>query len=281
MQKLRLLSLALASALFVPATLHAQYADSVVAYTPGTGVSASFTNATSALGAPSVTVNPFSPAFAGSQLVSVGAGGSLTLHLGTSITDDAAHPYGLDFIIFGNSFFTITNGNFSGGGITSGAIGGNNPGPTKVEVSSDGLTWYGLSLALAPSVDGLFPTEGSGSPQLPVNPALTPADFAGLGLSGIRSLYNGSAGGTGFDLAWARDGNGNNVALASASFLRIGVESGKSEIDAVAVVPEPTSMVLFLSGVALLCLFQRKNVVSKQQRSLNPYRPKAEICQAR
>src|SRR5437763_6935301 len=41
-----------------------------------------------------------------------------------------------------------------------------------------------------------------------LNPALTGSDFAGLNLTGVRSLYNGSAGGGGFDLAWARDVNG-------------------------------------------------------------------------
>jgi hypothetical protein len=153
--------------------------------------------------------------------VSVGADGSLTLHLATPVTD-STHPYGIDFIIFGNSFFTITNGNFSGGGITSGVLGGNNTGSTRVEVSADGLNWYGLSLSLVPIVDAAFPTDGSGNPLIAVNPPLGEAHFAGLGLSGIRSRHNGSAGGTGFDLSWARDGDGSSVALLSASFLRIG-----------------------------------------------------------
>ena len=38
-----------------------------------------------------------------------------------------------------------------------------------------------------------------------MNPALTAADFAGQDLAGIRALYNGSAGGAGFSLAWAID----------------------------------------------------------------------------
>jgi hypothetical protein len=111
-----------------------------------------------------------------------------------------------------------------------------------------------LDLSLAPTVGTLFPTDGPGNPQSPVSPALTGSDFAGLNLSGIRSLYNGSAGGGGFDLAWARDGDGNAVDLTSASYVRIDVLSGRTQIDAIAVVPEPAPLTLGLLGVGLLWL---------------------------
>jgi len=65
-------------------------------------------------------------------------------------------------------------------------------------------------------------------------------------------LYNGSAGGAGFDLAWAQDGNGNSVDLPSADYIRIDVLSGRTQIDAVSVVPEPSASALGLMG---LCLF--------------------------
>ena len=72
-----------------------------------------------------------------------------------------------------------------------------------------------------------------GDPQVPVNPTLTNKDFAGLTLAGIRSLYGGSAGGAGFNLAWAQDTNGNYVNLPIARFVRVDVLSGKSQVDAV------------------------------------------------
>jgi hypothetical protein len=100
----------------------------------------------------------------------------------------------------------------------------------------------------------LFPTDGTGNPSIPVNPALTGADFNGLNLGGIRSLYNGSAGGTGFDLSWARDGAGNSVDLQSASFLRIDVLSGRTQIDAISTVPEPTSLAVAVMGAAVISL---------------------------
>src|SRR5436190_1028490 len=168
MSKIRLSLLAFASAMAV-STAFAQYADYVIAYTPGNGVSATFTNPISALGEPSratggsgAAVTPFSPPFRGDQIVSVGAGGSLTLHFNEPIRDDPGHAYGIDFLIFGNSGFVITNGNFAGGGITDGSLLGQNAGTSRVSVSLDGITFYILNPALAPTVDGLFPTDGSG-----------------------------------------------------------------------------------------------------------------------
>jgi hypothetical protein len=235
--KIRSLAMASLFALSVlPAS--AQFATSVVDYNPGTGFAAGFTNPAAALGAPSssASVTPFAPPFSKSQIVSIGTNGWLTLEFNPPIINDPSNPFGLDFLVFGNSFFGITNGNFSGGGITSGAIGGNNTGSTMVEVSADGVNWYTLNPALAPTFDGLFPTDGRGNPRLPVNPALTTNDFGGLGLSGIRALYNGSAGGTGFDVSWAQDTNGYAVDLPIVRYVRLDVLSNKSEVDAVSAV---------------------------------------------
>ncbi len=249
MPKICLSALAVAGA-FLSLNSFAQYADSVVAYTPGTGVSAGYTNPATALGEPARNttgayggpVTPFATAWQTNLVVSVGAGGSLTLRFNTPIRDDPGHPYGIDFIIFGNSGFTITNGNYSGGGITDGSLFGHNTGATRVWVSADGTNFYVLNPLLAPVVDGLFPTESSGNYFQPVNPALRGPDFAGQDLSGIRALYAGAGGGAGFDLAWAQDTDGQSVSLPAARFVRIEVLSGKSEIDAVTALPQQTTV---------------------------------------
>jgi hypothetical protein len=249
MSKLRLFVLALAS-LFVVSKTHAGFADAVIAYDLGSGFASGFTNASTVLGSPAINLNPFSPAFRNTQLLSVGAGGYLTVQFSTPILNDAANPYGLDFSIFGNTGFVITNGNFSGGGITDGSLFGNNPGSTRISVSADNITYYQLNPSLAPVVDGLFPTDGSGNFNLPVSPMLSGSDFAGQGLSGIRSLYNGSAGGMGYDIGWAQDQFGDSIFLPSVNFVRVDVLSGKSEIDAFAAVPEPTTISLTLLAAA-------------------------------
>ncbi|HMH80242.1 MAG TPA: hypothetical protein VK514_08470, partial [Candidatus Acidoferrum sp.] len=197
----------------VPLVACAQFASGVIAYNPGSGFSPNFTNSSAALGAPAsgAGITPFAPPFSTSQIVSIGAGGSLTLQFNAPIINNPANPYGIDTVIFGNSFFLVSSGSGSSA-ITSGAIFTSTV-STRVEVSSDGSTWFTLDPGLAPNVGTLFPTDGSGNAFVPVNPALTSADFNGLNLSGIRSLYAGSAGGAGFDLSWARDGNGNSVDL--------------------------------------------------------------------
>jgi hypothetical protein len=256
MSKLRLFVLALAS-LFVVSKIHAAgFADAVIAYDLGSGFASGFTNASTVLGAPASNLNPFSPAFRNTQLLSIGAGGYLTVQFSTPIANDPGNPYGLDFSIFGNSGFIITNGNFSGGGITDGSLFGNNPGSTRVSVSADNLTFYQLNPSLTPVVDGMFPTDGSGNFNSPMNPFLTGSDFAGQGLSGIRSLYNGSAGGTGFDISWAQDNLGNSVSLPNISFVRIDVLGGKSEIDAFAAVPEPGTVSLAVLATAAFGLIR-------------------------
>src|SRR5262249_5156939 len=145
------------------------------------------------------------------DIVGIGTGGSLTLQFNSPVVNSGANPFGLDFIIFGHAGFEITNNNYVGGGITDGSLftGGN--ANVHVSVSADGTNFYTLDPTKTPVVDGLFPTDGSGNPFVPVNPALTAGDFAGKGLAGIQQLYAGSAGGAGFDLSWAVDGSDQSV----------------------------------------------------------------------
>jgi len=173
-----------------PPSNAAGFADAVVAYNPGTGFAMVFTNASSTLGAPTVTANPFSPPFRTNQIASLGAGGSSRCTW-TALSFIVRRVLRIDFQIYGNSFFVITNGNYSGGGITDGSVYGNGA-STRVEVSADALAWYTLNPRRRRH-RRTFPTDGAGDSQLPVNPALTNADFAGLGLAGMRSLYAGSA----------------------------------------------------------------------------------------
>jgi len=261
MQKQSFLALTLVGALFVPTLVSAQYADSVVSYTSGTGFQSGYTTPASALGGPSRLtpgtfggpVDPFNSPYLSSQLVSLGVGGSLTVQFNSPILNNIANPFGLDFNIFGNAGFVITNAmdenwNYLGTPRTDGSLYGADATGTRVSVSADGIQYFTLNPALAPTVDGLFPTDGSGDFGLPVNPALPGGAFAGLDLVGIRSLYHGAGGGRGFDISWAQDEFGNGVTLASINFVRVDVLAGKAEIDGFAIVPEPASASLVLLG---------------------------------
>lgn len=259
---------AAALAIGLPAA-RAQWATEIVDYRPGVGYATEwgtglgYTDPAAALGEPSrVTpgefggpVDPFSPPYLRTQLVSLGEGGSLTVRFDQPIRNDPLNPYGLDFIVFGAAGFIITNGDYTGGGITDGSVFGDSAGPTHVSVSADGALFFTLDTTRAPGVDGLFPTDGGGDFTRPVNPALTSAAFAGLGLAGIRALYDGAGGGTGFDLAWAVDADGQPVALDEVRFVRVDVLADRAEIDAFAVVapiPEPATWALWVLGGGVL-----------------------------
>jgi hypothetical protein len=248
---------------FIPMPAAAQFADHVIAYSAGTGTSAGYNDPTRALGSPTTFIgyqntDPFNPPFLSSDLVSIGAGGSLTVQFNSPILNSPDHAFGLDFSIFGNAGFVITNGNFSGGGITDGSLFANNTGSTRVWVSADNLNYYLLNPALARVVDGFAPTDAAGDFTRPINPALSQSDFAGKDLAGIRSLYDGSGGGTSYDISWAQDGTGASIFLSSVSYVRVDVLSGKSEIDAFTAVPEPSA--LCLGTIALLLLAGRRMV---------------------
>lgn len=234
------------------------FASAVVSYVPGTNPANGFTNPAAALGAPEVftgegispgVVTPFVPAFGTSEIVSIGAGGSLTLAFQPPILDDANNPFGIDFIVFGNSFFTD-------GAWPTGVCSGLAADGGSVQVSSDGVQWVTVPGVIA---DGLFPTMGftdvgpyspnagqvRSDPHLPIDPVLTLADLQGMSYEQLVSVYAGSAGGTGIDLA--------SVGLASAVAVRIVVPSGfhpNVEIDAVArVVPRVRSADIDSDGI--------------------------------
>lgn len=250
---------ALAGALVSQPASAIQFADTVLSYDPGVGYATDFetglgyTLTETVLGAPNRdtdfgAVQPFNPPFARGELLSLGVGGQVVLQFAAPILNAPEHLFGLDFIVYGSAGF-IDIAYPDGHTDETASLFGQNSGQTVVSVSADNETYYVLDPAFAPTVDTLFPTDGAGSFGVPVDPSLTQADLADKSLAEIRALYNGSAGGTGYDLGWALDENGQSVHLESAQYLRIDVLSGRAEIDAVAAVPEPAAWTFLLAGL--------------------------------
>ncbi|MBN2505527.1 MAG: hypothetical protein JXQ71_02415 [Verrucomicrobia bacterium] len=266
------MTVAVAGTMLAGAARGASYADAVVNYDPGTGAASALNDPAAALGEPSrITsgpyggpVDPFSPPFLGSQIVSVGAGGSLTLQFAEPILNQTSHPFGADFIVFGNAGFVITNAfdpdtfTYLGTPATDGTLFGASSAQTRVSVSDDGLVFFTLDPARAPGVDQLFPTDGLGDFLQPVDPGLSPVDFAGATLEGIRQLYGGSAGGAAFDLGWALDAEGRGVEMPRARYVRIEVLSDKVELDGIGVVAVPEPSAGALAALAGVCVAMRR-----------------------
>jgi hypothetical protein len=242
MKKFSLVLLALAG-IVINSHAVSNFAARVVSYHPGSNFSPGFTNTEAVLGEPSrvnpfgEATDPFNPPYGTNQILSIGEGGSLTIKFDRPVFNTPRKPFGLDFIIFGNTGFIITNdfdpNTFDWIGIpaTDGSTFAHNPGVTRVSISSDGKHFLPLDSDRAPTVDGLFPTDGTGAFDEPVNPELTAQDFAGATLATMRSLYAGSAGGTGYNIGWA-EWRRHRVHLPFIRFVRVEVLQGKAEIDA-------------------------------------------------
>ena len=260
--------------------LASSFASQVVSYTPGSNAQPGYFDPNQALGSPGRTtgsgpfdgdVTPFNAPYAASDVVSIGAGGSLVVRFDHPVADDAANPYGVDLLVFGNSFLGLDFGT----GLADGTLIFTEPG--AIAVSQDGVTWFDVPGLYA---DGsLFPTLAYQDPPgpfdfggtiptsytRPVNPALTAADFAGMTTAQIAALYGGSGGGTGIDLA--------TLGLPWIEYVRVSQlasDAWSTEVDAFADVPEPELATLF--GVALLGW-----LISSRARTRRPS-PRAAGC---
>lgn len=136
------------------------------------------------------------------------------------VKNDPNNPFGIDFIVFGNSFYIGKEGmvapdtNMEDYHIKEVETGGKYPNmePVLVAVSQDGENWY--KYTDGPYADTGFPTNpykwdrqnDTWGDQLdftkPVDPSIDTTDFVGMSVADvIDTYYKDSAGGTGFDLA--------------------------------------------------------------------------------
>ncbi len=95
----------------------------------------------------SMPIVPVYPPFRSFELTWLGEGGSMTLAFNHPVRNDVHNPYGIDFIVFGNSYQVIGGQtswrNEDPRTVTVGPLGGREPG--VVSVSQDGVTWYSFT----------------------------------------------------------------------------------------------------------------------------------------
>ncbi len=162
-----------------------------------------------------MVVVPVYPAWRSFEVVTVGAGGELVLRFNHRISDDKNNLHGVDFIVFGNSNWRIASGGSWGQNsnpetVTVSSTFYKEPG--LVSVSQDGQAWY--RFAEGPYADDFAPTAAYQwdevnnvwaeelDPTQPLDPNLALGDFAGNTVAEIIDIYDGSGGGTGYDIKW-------------------------------------------------------------------------------
>lgn len=188
-------------------------------------------------------------------LLTLNGGGEIIVRFDQPVVDRPANPYGVDFIVFGNTFFTSyaspddsTDMNvceLTGLAFDEPLMVSVSPGYTGQlgEDASNPGTWPWYRYENGPYGDAMFPTQAywwnraaaSWSDALmdftkPVNPAMQNVIAAGgLTAADAIDLYAGSGGGTGFDLAAS--------GFAAIRYVKVeGLDPGFSggEIDALA-----------------------------------------------
>ncbi|MBX3363222.1 MAG: hypothetical protein KF866_00530 [Phycisphaeraceae bacterium] len=187
------------------------WASEVRFYDAGIGVTPGYDDPTAALGEPTRftgegifpgAVTPFNSAWMETEIVSIGRGGSLIVAFDRPIVNDPLNPFGIDLLVFGNSFYFDDDFPHGRAGMLS-ADGG------IIEVSQDGDEWRTIPNAAA---DGLHPTLGYRDLTDPFSPVrgMIETDFTkpvdpsfvatGLTFAEIVAGYDGSGGGTGVDI---------------------------------------------------------------------------------
>jgi hypothetical protein len=195
-------------------------------------------------------------------ITSIPNGGEVIISFDDPIVDDPLNWYGMDFTVYGNASFLTSgfiewNTNLENITITGPEVFAE---PMQVSVSPDQVNWYTYTSTFA---DDLFPTQAfewdfvnnNWGQEMdwtkPVDPTLTGKDFDGLSVAEGIALYQGSAGGTSFDLA--------ESGFSSIRYIRFTGSGG--EIDGVSrvghAVPEQGTIIT-LGVLALLALFKKR-----------------------
>lgn len=147
-------------------------------------------------------------------LVVIEPGGQITVNMGRKIYANTNDPYGVDLIVYGNTFFD----NFSGAvGLVSDATdlstvtfknSANAGHQAIISVSQDGVNWFTYT-----NIPTLFPdqsyrwddtnmiwTAEEMNANKPLNPYLSTNNFAGQTVAGVLDQFTGASGGTGYSL---------------------------------------------------------------------------------
>lgn len=273
-------------ALAAPAMATPFYADFVESYNPGATPAGTLFTPGSALGPPTLVtgaglgfpnvVNPFSPPFEASEIVSIGEGGQLTLRLSNFVLPQSGPEIG----VFTNAGLADATFSFDENAKSAAALVAGDGATTfsidsaHVEVSADGVNFVSLgtvqfSMPTNAYVDVANPFSGTAGSVV--------ADFRQPYTGGLATLADstyaemvttlgGSGGGTWLDISGSGLSQVGWVRFSVADDLNVGTALN-FELDAVSIangaagplVPEPSTWALLaIGGAALGCVVRRR-----------------------
>lgn len=245
------------------------FAEEVVSYVPGTGVT--LNNPEVALGQPAWITgsqpfdgnwSPFNPHWTADNLVQVGYGGHLSLQMERFVDVSSA---GLHLGIWGNTFLAMGSGGratdpavMAGVDVAELAVSQN--GVDFVSIGEVSLAWFGNYWS---DSSGPFSQEPGTIPAdfgQPFSAGL--ADFNGLTYGEILNVLDGTAGGTWIDLS--------STGLEKVGWIRFSgiIEGSTVEICAIsinsdlagAVVPEPATGLMLALGFGGWMIYAKKRL---------------------
>ena len=264
----------LQSTFFVVAASN-DWASEIIEYTPGENVPFGYTNASAALWHASeitdyegsnTAVSVINPPWQNNQIVSVGTGGKLILKMGKRVNnyDEPEHPFGIDLLVYGNTFFVY---DYNEGLPETNTWYTSSEEPAEIWVSADLTNWFIVTNCYA---DALLPTQSidiNGEPSdylYPPSPDLLSNDwFDGTwSYSNTVAVYDGSAGGAPVDLSQLKAADGEATNLSYINYVKIEnpISGNAAEIDAIAAVaemPEP----FYLSFIIYHFLFISRKLI--------------------
>jgi len=217
------------------------YANQVVSYSPGTLSDPSYDNPLAALGPLDAVVGtfgghgngkittyyltPFDPAYSSSDLVEIGAGGSLVLKLAQTASTDG-------YTIGVHTGFGLADADYPNGTNTNPATYINSfLREADVQVSADGVNWGDLGIITFSSPSNI--DAGLGTNPEGLSPGVAPAanpgqpflgslsSFNGLDWQQTLGVLNGSAGGTWLNLSGVETPSG--TAITGVNYIKFSV----------------------------------------------------------
>jgi hypothetical protein len=222
------------------------YAGSVISFSQGIAADPCYNNPYVVLGSPpiadsygysvSITYSPWET----TDVVSLGNGGSITIAFDHPVLNNPVDvEYGIDLLVFGNSFFANDWEN-------DGRIIGTYFEPAKIEVSQDSITYYEIADTFA---DALYPYTASSRNFVHATPS--GIEYMNRQPADVEADFLGGCGGAQVDIS-----NAIGASLDWIMYVRVTDIAGDSTIADVVgfadVVPEPATIFILLAGGAVL-----------------------------